>query len=165
VPVDLRKYIKSGHNTAICSLTGSMIINIGNDIGSSFIETLNKVVKETTYKKKIHAEMFMLSPLLVLSALMPYSKLKEQSMQREMPPIPLVTNIGIIKPNDIDFNNIPVEYSYITGVVSYGDYFCMGYSTFNKEITFSVGFNGSDLHLQKVNSFLKDFITEFENIK
>ena len=32
MPADLRKHIKSGHNTAICSLTGSMIVNIGNEI-------------------------------------------------------------------------------------------------------------------------------------
>jgi NRPS condensation-like uncharacterized protein len=29
VPVNLRKYIKTGHNTALCSLTSSMIINVG----------------------------------------------------------------------------------------------------------------------------------------
>ena len=52
VPVDLRKHIKSGHNTAICSLTSSMIVNVGHEIGSSFIETLDKVVKETNYKKR-----------------------------------------------------------------------------------------------------------------
>ncbi len=164
IPVDLRKHVKSGHNTAICSLTGSMIVNVGNEIGSSFVETLNKVVKEINFKKQIHAEMFMLSPFLVLKKLIPYKKLKVQTMQRKMPPIPLVTNLGIIDPNDINFNNISIDYSYITGVISYEDYFTMAYSTFKNEITFSVGFKGGDLKLQKANNFLNDLKSELENI-
>jgi NRPS condensation-like uncharacterized protein len=165
VPVDLRKYLKSDHNTALCSLTGSMIINVGQDIGSSFVETLDKVVKETNLKKKNHAEMNMLSPFLILSKLMGYNKLKEQMRQSKMPPIPLFTNLGEINLNDINFNNIAVNYAYITGVVSYGDYFTMGCSTFNNETTFSIGFNGNNLQLQKVNNFLHDLKTELENIK
>jgi NRPS condensation-like uncharacterized protein len=164
VPVNLRKYIKAGHNTALCSLTSSMIINVGQDIGSSFVETLDKVVKETNFKKRTHAEMNMLSPFLILSRLMGYVKLKEQMMQRKMPPIPLFTNIGKIEPNDINFNDISVNYAYMTGVVSYGNYFTMGCSTFNNEITFSIGFNGNDLQLQKANDFLHDLKTELENV-
>ncbi len=164
VPVDLRKYMKPGHITAICSLTGSMIVNAGNEIGSSFTETLQKVTGETCFKKKMHAEMNMLSLLIALSKFMPYAKFKEQVMRSKMAPIPLVTNIGIIKPGEINFNNIPVEYAYVTGVVSHGDYFCMGYSTFNNEMTFSVGFKGNQLQLKKVKDFLNDFKTELENI-
>jgi NRPS condensation-like uncharacterized protein len=164
VPVDLRKYIKPGHNSAICSLTGSLICNIGQDTGLTFRDTLNKVSKEMKYKKEIHAEMNMLSQLLVLSKFIPYSKLKEQTMHHKMPPIPLVTNVGIIDPSEINFGGIPLEYSYITGAICYGNYFCMGYSTFNKEITFSIGFTGSDLQIQKVKMFLDRFKTELENI-
>ena len=164
VPVDLRKYMKPGHNTAICSLTGSMIVNAGNEIGSSFTETLHKVAGETCFKKKMHAEMNMLSLLIALSKFMPYTKFKEQIMHTKTAPIPLVTNIGIIKPEEINFNDIPVEYAYVTGVVSHGDYFCMGYSTFNSEMTFSVGFKGNELQLEKVKDFLNDFKTELENI-
>jgi NRPS condensation-like uncharacterized protein len=165
VPVDLRKYIKPGHKSAICSLTGSMIVNLGREIGNSFEETLQKTVNETSYKKSIHAEMNMLSQLLVLNRLMPYRKLKESMMQRKMSPIPLITNIGIINADDIDFNHIRIEESYATGVVSYGNYFTMGYSTFNKEMTFSVGFCGNEIQKQKVNNFLNDFKLEIENIK
>jgi NRPS condensation-like uncharacterized protein len=165
VPVNLRKYLKPGHKAAICSLTGSMIVNIGNEIGDSFVETLSKTVKETTYNKSIHAEMNMLAPFLVLSKLMPYQKMKEKIMQRKMPPIPLITNIGEIHPIDINFNNIPVEQSYITGVVSFGNYFSMGYSTFNKEMTFSIGFRGNDVQKDKINTFLRDFKSEIENIR
>ncbi len=108
-----------------------------------------------TFKKLMHAEMNMLSPFLVLSRFIPYNKLKEQTMQRKTSPIPLVTNVGIINYPDINFNNIPVEYSYITGAIMHGDYFCMGYSTFNNEITFSVGFTGGDLQMQKVNNLFR----------
>ncbi len=164
VPVDLRKYIKPGNNSAICSLTGSLICNISEDIGLTFRDTLKKVCKEMNYKKKIHAEMHMLAPQLVLSKFIPYVKLKEQTMHHKMPPIPLVTNVGIINPSDINFGGIPPDYSYITGVVCYGNYFCMGYSTFNKEITFSIGFTGSDLQIQKVKVFLDSFKAELEKI-
>ncbi|HEX2935909.1 MAG TPA: hypothetical protein VHO72_11190 [Bacteroidales bacterium] len=164
IPVDLRKYGKPGHKSAICSLTGSMVVNVGNEIGDTFEETLRKTVKETTFNKSIHAEMNMLTPFLVMGKLMPYAKLKEKMMQRKMPPIPLITNIGVINPDDINFNHIPVEQSFATGVVSYGNYFSMGYSTFNKEMTFSVGFNGNDMQKQKIGAFLSDFKSEIESI-
>ncbi len=164
VPVDLRKYIKPGHQSAICSLTSSMVINPGNDIGGSFEETLTKTVKETTCKKDTHAEMNMLAPFLVLNKLMPYPKLKEKTMIRKMPPIPLITNIGVINSNDLHFNDLQIEQSYATGVVSYGNHFSMGYSTFNKEMTFSIGFVGNDMQKQKVNNFLNDFKLEIESV-
>jgi NRPS condensation-like uncharacterized protein len=164
VPVDLRKFIKPGHKAAICSLTGSLICNIGVDIGPTFKDTLKKVCKEMKYKKEVHAEMHMLAQQLVLSRFVPYAKLKEQIMHHKMPPIPLVTNVGIINSSDINFGGIPLEYSYITGAVCYGDYFCMGYSTFNKEITFSIGFTGGDLQIQKVKAFLDRLRAELENI-
>ena len=109
--------------------------------------------------------MNMLAPMLVLGKLMPYAKLKENIMQRKMSPIPLITNVGVINADDINFNDIQIEQAYITGVVSYGNYFSMGYSTFNKEMTFSVGFCGNDIQKQKVNTFLNDFKIEIENIK
>jgi NRPS condensation-like uncharacterized protein len=165
VPVDLRKYIKDGHKTAICSLTGSMICNIGTNIGDTFIETLVKVRDEMNYKKQIHAEIFMLAPFLVMSKFTSYDKLKEQSMQRKLPPIPLVTNVGVINPSDINFNGISVEYAFVTGAISYEEYFSMGYSTFNNEPTFSIGFTGDVLQLQKVKIFLDNFKNELEKIQ
>jgi NRPS condensation-like uncharacterized protein len=165
VPVDLRKYVSSTHNTSICSLTSSLICNIGWDIGKTFDDTLIKVREEINFKKQMHAEMNMLAPALVLSKFLPYEKLKKQFMNRKMPPIPLVTNVGIINPSDINFDNIPIEHSFITGAISLGDFFCMGYSTFQEEITFSIGFIGGVIQIQKVNDFLTSFKTELENIE
>jgi NRPS condensation-like uncharacterized protein len=165
IPVDLRKYIRPGHKTGICSLTSSLICNIGSDTGTSFSETLGKVCDEMNRKKRSHSEMNMLAPFLVLSKFIPYQKLKEQTMQRKMPPIPLVTNLGIINPQDIDFGRIPVEYSYVTGVISYKDYFSMAYSTFNKVISFSIGFTGGEAQEKKVDNFLSRLKAELEGIQ
>jgi NRPS condensation-like uncharacterized protein len=164
VPVDLRKYVNPTNHSAICSLTGSLICNIGSDIGKNFNDTLVKVMEEMTYKKKVHAEMNMLSTVILLSKLMPYTKLKEQLMNRRMPPIPLVTNVGIINSSDLNFDGITVEHSYITGAISYGNYFCLGYSTFEKETTFSIGFTGGEIQKQKAMRFLSVFKSELENI-
>ncbi len=164
VPMDLRKYIKPTHNTAICSLTSSLICNIGSEVGESFNDTLVKVRDEMNFKKQVHAEMNMLAPSLVLSRFIPYKKLKARFMDRKMAPIPLVTNVGIIDPSDLKFDGIPVEHSFITGAICFGDFFCMGYSTFQKETTFSIGFTGGDIQYQKVKDFLSAFKTELENI-
>lgn len=164
VPMDLRKYIKKMNHSAICSLTGSLICNIGWDIGETFSDTLLKVRNEMNYKKQVHSEMNILFTVIVLSKIMPYAKLKEQMMNRKMPPIPLVTNIGIINPTDINFDGIPVEHSYITGAISYGDYFCLGYSTFERKTTFSIGFTGGKMQNQKVMKFMNAFKSELENI-
>jgi NRPS condensation-like uncharacterized protein len=165
VPFDLRKYVKPGDGGAICSLTGSLICNIGNVAGNSFDDTLIKVRDEMIKKKQLHAEMNMITQIYVLSKFINYDKLKEQLMNRKMPPIPLVTNVGIIKSEDINFNNIPVEDAFIAGAISLGNFFCMGYSTFQKVITFSIGYTGGDLQEQKVKVFLNNFKSELESIK
>jgi NRPS condensation-like uncharacterized protein len=163
IPMDLRKYINPNHNTAICSLTSSLICNIGSDIGNSFSDTLAKVQEVMNKKKEDHSEMNILFQAIVLSKFMAYNKLKEQFLARKMPPIPLVTNVGIINPSDINFDGIPIEQAYITGAISLKDYFCMGYSTFNKEITFSIGFIGSDLQNKKIEEFLENLKFELTN--
>ncbi len=164
VPVDLRKYIRPGHHTAICSLTGSMVCRLGKDIGKSFAETLIKVRNEMNRKKQIHAEMNMLASVWFLSGILSYSKLKKLMMERKMPPVPLVTNVGIIDPSCVDFGDIPVDYAYIAGAVLYGDYFCMGYSTFKDEITLSIGFTGSASQVMKARTFLDKIKDEIETI-
>jgi NRPS condensation-like uncharacterized protein len=165
IPVNLRKYIKPGHKSAACSLTGSMVVTIGHEMGEAFEETLRKTVNETAYKKSIHAEMPLLYSFIVAGKLMPYTKLKGKAMQRKMPPVPLLTNIGVIGENEINFNNIPIEDAYLTGIVSFGNYFTMGYSTFNNVMTFSIGFCGNQIQEQKVNQFLADFKSELNTIR
>jgi|GEM_PF-2487618 NRPS condensation-like uncharacterized protein len=164
VPFDLRKFVKATDNLSICSLTGSLICNIGRITGNSFNDTLIKVRDEMDRKKMVHAEMNMITQILVLSKLMSYEKLKGQMMNRKMPPIPLVTNVGIIDPEDINFNEISVEDAYITGAICTGDFFCMGYSTFKKVMTFSIGYTGGEKQEHKVKDYLESFKTELERI-
>ncbi len=164
IPVDLRRYIKQPANTAICSLTSSLICNIGRETGSTFTETLIKVRDEMNKKKGEHSEMNRIMQISLLSKFMAYSKLKEVMMNVKMPPIPLVTNVGIINPDDINFNKIPVENAFITGAISLDDNFSMGYSTFQKEITFSIGYTGGEVQQFKVNEFLHTFKTELESV-
>ena len=70
-------------------------------------------------------------------------------MKLKMPAVPLVTNIGIIDQTDINFNNIPVEDAFVTGAISLEDYFSMGYSTFQKVMTFSIGYQGGEVQVNK----------------
>ena len=164
IPVDLRKYIKHEGSSVICSLTGSLTCNIGRIAGDSFKETLMKVNEEMNNKKAAHAEMNRITQISILSKLMTYGKLKKELMNLKMPPIPLVTNVGIINQADINFNNIPVEDAFVTGAISFEDYFSMGYSTFQKVITFSTGYSGGEIQVKKVKDFFNNFKTELESI-
>jgi len=165
VPVDLRKYVKPETRSSICSLTGSLICNIGRVAGISFKDTLMKVRDEMIKKKEAHAEMNRISQISILSKFIPYNKLKEQLMNLKMPPIPLVTNIGIINRADVNFGNIKVEDAFVTGAISFEDYFSMGFSTFQNVITFSIGYSGGDEQEQKVKDFLNALKTELERIR
>ena len=82
-----------------------------------------------------------------------------------MPPIPLVTNIGIINRADVNFGNIKVEDAFVTGAISFEDYFSMGFSTFQNVITISIGYSGGDEQEQKVKDFLNALKTELERIR
>ena len=165
VPVDLRKYVKPSACSAICSLTGSLICNIGKISGNSFKDTLQKVKDEMNKKKLTHAEMNRIIQIEVLSAFIPYNKLKEKLMNLKMPPIPLVTNVGIINPSDIDFNDINVEDAFLAGAISLENYFSMAYSTFQKAITFSIGYTGGKIQEKKVKDFFECFITELKSLE
>lgn len=161
---DLRKYIVKKNNSGICNLMGSIMCNIGREIGTTFKETLYKVRDEMNSQKQKHSDMYALSSISVISAFMSYYKLKENYVNHKMPPVPLVSNIGLIYPDEINFDNIPVEDAFITGTISLGDFFCMAYSTFHKEMTFSIGYIGGKIQDQKVDDFLSRFKTELENI-
>ncbi len=164
VPVDLRKYRKAGPGSPICSLTGSLTCNIGRSVGNSFKETLGMVRTEMNKKKAAHAEMNRIMQISVLSAFVPYNTLKEKLMNVKMPPIPLVTNVGIINEADIAFDNILVEDAYMTGAISLQDYFSMAYCTFKNAVTFSIGYSGGEAQVAKVKAFLINFRTELESI-
>ena len=142
-----------------------MILSVGQDVGSSFEETLAKVTAEMACKKSNHAEMATLTSYLLSYKLMGYGRVKAETMQRKMPPIPLFTNIGVIENDDVNFNTISVDDAFVTGVVSYVNYFTMGCSTFNNEMTLSIGFNGNDVQLQKAQAFLHNLKTTLETIK
>jgi NRPS condensation-like uncharacterized protein len=163
VPSDLRKYIPAKVNTCICSLTGSIICNIGRETGSTFKETLVKVRSEMNARKQNHSDMNKITMISVLSGLMSYPGLKKRFMNQRLPPIPLVSNAGMIHPSDISFSGIPVEDAIITGAVSLGDFFSMTYSTFGNEMTFSVGYTGGDIQRKKVNDFLSRFKNELKS--
>ena len=165
IPVDLRKYVKAENCSPICSLTGSLTCNIGKVTGPDFKDTVMKVRDEMYSKKEVHAEMNRITQIAVLSRIIPYGKLKDKLISMRMPPIPLVTNIGIIKQADINFNDIPVEDAFVTGSISFEDYFSIGFSTFQNVITFSIGYSGGDEQEQKVKDFLGTFKAELESIR
>lgn len=165
IPVDLRKYADREAISTICSLTGSLICNIGKYIGNDFKDTLIMVREEMNRKKTAHAEMNRILQIAVVSKFLPYVKLKEQLLNRKFPPVPLVTNVGIIDGADISFGNLVAEDAFITGAISLEDNFSMGYSTFQKCMTFSIGYVGGDLQEKKVKSFLNSFKTELESIQ
>jgi NRPS condensation-like uncharacterized protein len=164
VPVDLRKYKKADSDSPICSLTGSLICNIGRSSGNSFKETLDLVRNEMNKKKAAHSEMNRIMQISVLSAFIPYNTLKEKLMNVKMPPIPLVTNVGIINEADIAFDNIQVEDAYMTGAISLQNYFSMAYCTFKNAVTFSVGYSGGEAQVTKVKAFLINLKSELESI-
>lgn len=164
IPVDLRKYIKQPGKTGICSLTGSVVCNIGSYTGSAFHETLLRVRDEMNRKKADHSEMNRIMQISFLSGLMSYRRLKELLHKVKMPPVPLVTNIGIINPDDCNFNGTIIEDAYITGALCVNDNFCLAYSTFQKEITFSIGFSGGAIQEKKVIDFLNALEAELESI-
>jgi NRPS condensation-like uncharacterized protein len=165
VPVDLRKHLKPGADSTICSLTGSLSCNIGKIIGDNFNETLTLVRNEMNNKKAAHSEMNRILQISVVSKFLPYAVLKEQLAKNKMPPVPLVTNVGIIDFADISFDNAKVDDAFVTGAISLEDYFSMAYSTFRNSMTFSIGYKGDEIQENKVKLFLNGFEEELLSIK
>ncbi len=159
--VDLRRYLPKKKGQALCNLAAMFYLNIGNDIGEDFIETVEKVHKAMDKHKKYKIGMGDNRYIFFDSKLLPFSIAKSINLLHRVFKYkigpkqisPLLTQGGRLDNTLRHFAECPIKDAYMTAPVAYAPVFFMGIIGFAGSFTMSAGFCESAIDRSMVEEF------------
>lgn len=162
--VDLRKYLKNRQAEGICNLCTNLTCNIGNSIGVTFEETLEKVKQCMDKEKSSISCMKSISLLEKVFNLLPY-KFAKSIVNKNFSNAPIAfTNIGILDKSRLYFDGSKISNAYMTGSIKYNPYLQLAISTFDNKPTLSINLYGSQTDQEKISAFLDSLLQELYGI-
>lgn len=163
-PIDLRKYISEKQEHGICNLTSNYICDVYINKYSSFLDILNEVSRQIKLQK---SNKNCLKPVLMLElifSLLSFNLMRKVFHKVFTIPVTSFTNLGIIDKNQLDFNDITIEYMYLTGAVKQVPYFQIAVSTYNGVCTISSNLYGTENDKKNINCFLMEMKKELTEL-
>lgn len=162
VSIDLRRYCPDNKAEAICNLSGALYLGVERIQGEVFEKTLERII---VFMKKLKEDYPGIESAKALEYMygQGYSALEkwltESGAQSRKYNItyPLLSNFGILK--EYDFGGLHTVKEYITSPVMYPPGFMLGVSTYNKEMTFSIGYCGQE-NFRQIENFLDTYIEQ-----
>lgn len=158
--IDLRKYIKDGQSEGLTNLTSMIVCHIGEDIGADIFETLAKVKKSMDELKKNYPGLHGIPLLRKVFKYAPFSLAKFLIGTFFKNPLMGISNIGIVRPEDLMFNGVSPTYQYMTGSIKYPPYIQLALTTYKNEITFTIASYMTDNDRKKVGEFFEAYLNE-----
>lgn len=162
--VDLRKYLVNRKAEGICNLCTNLTCNIGQEIGATFDQTLDKV-KQAMYREK--SSISCLKSITLLEKvfdILPY-RAAEKIVDKSFSNAPIAfTNIGIIDQSRLLFGKAEITEAYMTGSIKYAPYFQLAVSTFDNQATLSINLYGTQSDRTKISLFLDSIVQELQSI-
>lgn len=160
--VDLRKYLVDRKAEGICNLCTNLSCNIGQEIGATFDQTLDKVKQTMDREKSSNAclkSMILLEKFFDMS---PY-KIAKKIVDKSFSNAPIAfTNIGILEKSRLTFGRSKIAEAYMTGSIKYAPYFQLAVSTFDDQATLSVNLYGTQSDRNKISLFLDGIVHELQ---
>jgi NRPS condensation-like uncharacterized protein len=164
--VDLRRYMPSGRTEALCSFSGFSYPNIGQELGTTFEDTLIKVRDDMNARKADYAGLGDFVPGMAIFKFLPFDwglSLFRQVWGRMvttgiLPPD--FTNLGAIDSGKLDFGTLKTAAVWLTAGGTFPPFFGMGLSGFSDSLTLSVGFCQTAAQREVVERFLDRIIHE-----
>jgi len=154
--VDLRRYLPERRGAAICNLSSFFFLNLENDLGARFTDTLARVKKQID---RLKTDFFGLGFIFggYLNSL-PYpfflSRLVVRKffsrLQRKGNFPPAMTNMGIIDDRLLDFGSPRVSRAMLTTPVNQPPTMACGLTGFRDSLTMSMGIYESALPRAKI---------------
>ncbi|ORX75492.1 hypothetical protein BCR32DRAFT_285122 [Anaeromyces robustus] len=162
--INLRKYIKENKTKGFTNMLTTINCNIGEELGDTFEETLNKVTQCLSKEKNdINCTRGLYLTELVM-ILLPY-RWGKQLIDATYTPYPLeITNLGIIDKSKINFKNVQASSALLTGSTKYAPSFELSISSFDNIITFCINFYGTPDDQKIINEVLDNYIKELTSI-
>jgi NRPS condensation-like uncharacterized protein len=139
VPVNLRRYLPEGKR-AIGNVAGIYFITIDRREDEDFEGTLRRVHAALDRKKERQeelAEMLFIELVLFPGMFLMKGLAKFTDVQIEHP---VLSNLGVIDPQAVDFGNVSVEDAHFFGPVQLPPNVGMGASTFRQRMTLSFSY-------------------------
>lgn len=162
--VDLRKYLPDHKAAGICNLCTNLTCDIGSDIGTTFEDTLLKVMESMKKEKSSIACIKNISMLEKVFDVLPY-KLAESIVNKSFNNALIAfTNIGIIEKTRFHFDELQIANAYMTGSVKYSPYFQLAVSTFDNKPVLSVNLFGSEADRDKISVFLDKVVLDLNGV-
>lgn len=141
---DLRRYMKDGQTYGMTNLTGFMPCGV-KDIGNSFEDMLKVVCTNTAIQKEDKFLGLYSIPLLNLAFNTFHDGLASTLIRIGYKnPIFGMSNIGIIKPEQLPMGKLNLVDGWSTGAVKYKPYVQLAMTTFNSSVTMTIAFRGSE---------------------
>ncbi len=165
VSIDLRRYLPNHKAEAICNLSGAIYLVLKRKNGENFEGTLARVVASMEKLKANHPGLESAAGLEYLfsqgyAGMEKYMVQSAEMGKKYNVTFPLLSNFGVLC--DYHFGELQMNSGYISSPIMYQPGFMLGATTFNDEMTLSVGFCGEE-NIKPVRSFLDTFIAELPN--
>ncbi len=156
VSIDLRRYCPNNKAEAICNLSGALYLGVERIQGEVFEKTLERII---VFMRKLKEDYPGIESAKGLEYMYeqgyPYLEkwLIESGAQSRKYNVtyPLLSNFGVLK--EYDFGELHAIKSYITSPIMYPPGFMLGVSTYDEEMTLSIGYCGQE-NSRQVESFL-----------
>ena len=162
VSIDLRRYLPSHKAEAICNLSGAIYIALERKNGENFEGTLARVVASMEKLKLNFPGIESAAGLECLfsqgfTGMEKYLVQSAEMGKKYNVTFPLLSNLGVLC--DYNFGELQMTSGFISSPIMYQPGFMLGATTFNQEMTLSVGYCGQD-NIRQVNIFLETYIAE-----
>ena len=160
---DLRKYT-GGASLGLTNMIGFMPATLSPDVGNTMQETIVKVMDALKASKEDRFTGLYSLPLLKLAyAIFPHFISEMAIRIGYTNPYIGMSNIGIINPLEFAFDGLTLVDAFYSGAVKYKPYMQLALTTFQNEITFSVGIRGNDKDAEIFHDFIVDVINEIKS--
>lgn len=144
--VDLRRYLPDRRAKALCNLSSFCFLNLGQNLGNGFDETLSNVKKNIDARKADNlglgfifgSYLFMLPYPFVMMKVMASCIFYKLATTGNVPP--LMTNLGPINVQGLDFGSPHILAAEILAPPCCPPFLVVGLSGYKDTLTLSVGF-------------------------
>jgi NRPS condensation-like uncharacterized protein len=162
VSIDLRRYCPNRKAEAICNLSGALYVGLERRNGERFEGTLERVSKAMGKLKEGYPGLESAAGLEYLYSqgyvgLEKYLSESAAMSRKYSVTFPLLSNFGVL--SETCFGNLHVTKEYLTSPIMYPPGFMLGVTTFNDEMTLSIGYCGR-VNTKRISEFLEAYIEE-----
>ena len=162
VSIDLRRYLPDRRAEAICNLSGALYVALERVLGEPFEGTLARVAAVMNKLKQDYSGIESAAGLeyLFSQGFMGLEKYLAESAEQGRKynvTFPLLSNFGVL--DGYRFGELHMTKGYITSPIMYPPGFMLGATTFNEEITLSIGYCGTE-NTKQIKRFLEAYLEE-----